>query len=90
MIKNQIKSDINRLNIEDEARSRAIQSILNTSVIEISMLNVSQDLGKIEKTGDYAAYKQYLYTFELDCLNAIQKAFDEQVHIYDRLNSIIR
>ena len=90
LIKNQIKSDINRLNIEDEFRNRAIQSVLNTSVIEISMLNVSQDLGKIEQTGDYAAYKQYLYTFERDCLNAIQKAFNEQVHIYDRLNSIIR
>mgnify|MGYP006903490784 CR=1 FL=1 len=89
-IKTLIKSDINHLNIQEEEKSRAIQSILNTSVIEISMLNVSQALGKIEQTGDHSAFKQYLYTFERDCLNAIHKAFDEQVHIYDSLNSIIR
>ncbi len=89
-IKTQIKSDINHLNMQEEERSRAIQSILNTSVIDISMLNVSQALGKIEQTGDYAAYKQYLYAFEQDCLKAIQKAFDEQVNIYNNLNSFIK
>lgn len=89
IIKNQIKSEINRLNIEDEVKNRAIQSILNTSVIEISMLDVSQTLGKIEQKGDYAAYRQYLCTFEQDCFRAIKEAFDEQVDIYNNLNSIL-
>lgn len=88
-IKTQIKSDINRLNIQEEVKSRAIQSVLNTSVVEISMLDVSQALGKIEQKGDYSAYQQYLCTFEQGCLKAIQKAFDEQVSIYNNLNAIL-
>lgn len=88
-IKTQIKSDINRLNIQEEVRSRAIQSVLNTSVVEISMLDVSLALGKIEQKGDYSAYRQYLCTFEQGCLKAIQKAFDEQVSIYNNLNAIL-
>ncbi len=88
-IKSQIKSEINRLNVEDDVKNRAIQSILNTSIIEISMLNVSQALSKIEQMRDYDAYRQYLCSFEQNCLRAIQKAFDEQVNIYNNLKSIL-
>lgn len=88
-IKSQIKYDINKMDVSDDVKNRAIQSILNTSVIGISMLNVSQSLGEIEKKEDYAAYKQYLSTFERDCRKAIEKAFDEQVHIYNSLDSIL-
>lgn len=89
-IKNQLKSELNKLDLSEDIRSRAIQSVLGTSVIEISLLDVSKDLGRIEQSKDLAAYKQYLHTFEKDCIRAIQKAFDEQVGIYNSLNTVLR
>lgn len=89
-IKNQLKSELNKLDLSEDIRSRAIQSVLGTSVIEISLLDVSKDLGRIEQSKDLAAYKQYLHTFEKDCIQAIQKAFDEQVGIYNSLNTVLR
>lgn len=89
-VKNHLKSELNKLDLSENIRSRAIQSVLGTSVIEISLLDVSKDLGRIEQSKDLAAYKQYLHTFEKDCIRAIQKAFDEQVGIYNSLNTVLR
>lgn len=87
-LKGKIKADIMQMNIAEEKQNEAIQSILTTSVVDMSMSNLSKKLNEIESTKDENGYKQFVPVFERKCIEAINTAFDEQKAIYEKLHSL--
>ena len=84
-LKSELKADIMQLDISDDKKNEAIQSVLTTSVVDMSMSDLSKKLGEIERAKDENGYKQYVAVFEQKCIAAINKAFDEQKSVYEGL-----
>lgn len=84
-LKSEIKADIMQLAIPDDKKNDAIQSVLTTSVVDMSMTDLSKRLSEIERAKDENGYKQYVAVFEQKCIAAINKAFEEQKAIYEKL-----
>ena len=72
-------------NISEEEKNSAIQSVLTTSVVDLSMADLSSKLGKIEHDHDEDGYKCYVSIFEKKCIEAINTAYEEQKSVYERL-----
>lgn len=87
--KSKLKAEIGALDIDEAKKNAAIQSILTTSVFDLSMSKVSSSLNSIEQSKDINAYKQYLHTFEGLCKDALDNAVDEQKKTYSALDSIL-
>lgn len=87
--KDKLKSEIQSLDIDEEKKNTAIQTILTTSVLDIPMMTVSSELSAVEKQKSVEAYRQYLQTFKSRCLAAIDKAVEEQKTIYAKLDGIL-
>lgn len=87
--KDNLKNEIQSLDIDEEKKNAAIQAILSTSVLDIPMMTVSSELSAVEKQKSIDAYRQYLHTFKSRCLAAIDKAVMEQKAIYAKLNQIL-
>jgi hypothetical protein len=87
--KGKLKSEIQSLDIDEEKKNTAIQTILTTSVLDIPMMTVSSELSAVEKQKSVEAYRQYLQTFKSRCLAAIDKAVEEQKTIYAKLDGIL-
>lgn len=87
--KGKLKSEIQSLDIDEEKKNTAIQTILTTSVLDIPMMTVSSELSAVEKQKSIEAYRQYLQTFKSRCLAAIDKAVEEQKTIYAKLDGIL-
>ncbi len=84
-LKSELKADIMQLDISDDKKNEAVQSVLTTSVVDMSMSDLSKKLGEIERAKDENGYKQYVAVFEQKCIAAINKAFDEQKSVYENL-----
>ena len=84
-LKSKLKADIMQLAIPDDKKNEAIQSVLTTSVVDLSMADLSKKLNEIEHAKDENGYKQYVVVFEQKCIAAINKAFEEQKTIYEKL-----
>lgn len=84
-LKSKLKAEIMQQNISEEEKNAAIQSVLTTSVVDMSMADVSSKLGKIERDHDEEGYKNYVAIFEKKCIEAINNAFEEQKSVYERL-----
>ena len=84
-LKSELKADIMQLDISDDKKNEAIQSVLTTSVVDMSMSDLSKKLGEIDRAKDENGYKQYVAVFEQKCIAAINKAFDEQKSVYESL-----
>ena len=84
-LKSKLKAEIMQQNISEEEKNSAIQSVLTTSVVDMSMADVSSKLGKIEKDHDEEGYKRFVSIFEKKCIEAINNAFEEQKAVYERL-----
>lgn len=87
--KDKLKNEISALSIDEGKKNEAIQSVLTTSVIDIPMMTVSSELSAIERQKSVDAYRQYLQTFKARCLQAIDKAIEEQKKTYSALDSIL-
>ena len=84
-LKSKLKAEIMQQNISEEEKNSAIQSVLTTSVVDMSMADISSKLGKIEREQDEESYKQFVTVFEKTCIDAIKKACEEQKKVYERL-----
>lgn len=84
-LKSKLKAEIMLQKISDEEKNSAIQSVLTTSVVDMSMADVSSKLGKIERDHDEEGYKNYVAIFEKKCIEAINNAYEEQKSVYERL-----
>lgn len=84
-LKSKLKAEIMQQNISEEEKNSAIQSVLTTSVVDLSMADLSSKLGKIERDHDEEGYKRFVSIFEKKCIEAINNAFDEQKAVYERL-----
>lgn len=84
-LKSELKADIMQLAIPDDKKNEAIQSVLTTSVVDMSMTDLSKKLSEIERAKNENGYKQYVAVFEKKCIAAINKAFDEQKAIYEKV-----
>lgn len=87
--KSKLKAEIGGLEIDETKKNAAIQSVLTTSVFDLSMSKVSASLNNIEQSKDLTAYKQYLHTFEDLCKEGLDKAVTEQKKTYSTLDSIL-
>ncbi len=88
-LKGKLKSDIMQVNMPEEMQNKAIQSILTTSVVDMSMSALSKDLHGIEMSKNENGYNQYVSVFERKCIEAINTAFDEQRAVYGKLREVI-
>ncbi len=88
-LKGKLKSDIMQIDIPEEKQNKAIQSILTTSVVDMSMSDLSKDLSGIEKSRDENGYNQYVSVFTRKCIESINTAFEEQRAIYGKLREVI-
>ena len=84
-LKSKLKAEIMQQNIYEEEKNSAIQSVLTTSVVDMSMADVSSKLSKLEHDHDEEGYKQFVVIFENKCIEAINNAFEEQKAVYERL-----
>ena len=87
--KKDLKSDIMQLDIPESQKNEAIQSILTTSVISMSMAEISSRLNVVEKAEDESGYARVAKIFQVDCSAAIGKAYDEQLGVYESLRKIL-
>lgn len=87
--KKALKSDIMQLDIPESQKNEAIQSILTTSVINLSMAEISSRLNAVEKAKDESGYARVAAKFQADCIAAIGKAYDEQLGVYENLRKIL-
>lgn len=87
--KKELKADIMQLDIPESKKNEAIQSILTTSVISMSMAEISSRLNVVEKAEDANGYARVAKTFQVDCIAAIGKAYDEQLGVYENLLKIL-
>lgn len=87
-LKSQLKADIMQLGLSEEQKNQAIQSVLTTSVVIMSMSEMSKKLSAIEKAKDENGYRQFVYVFERECLAALTTACDEQKAVYSKLAGI--
>ena len=88
-LKGKLKSDIMQIDMPEEKQNKAIQSILTTSVVDMSMSDLSKDLNGIEKSKDENDYSQYVPVFAHKCIESINTAFDEQKTIYEKLREVL-
>lgn len=85
-LKSKLKAEIMQQNISEEEKNSAIQSVLTTSVVDMSMADdVSSKLSKLEHDHDEEGYKRFVPIFEKKCIEAINNAFEEQKAVYERL-----
>ena len=84
-MKSKLKAEIMQQNISEEEKNSAIQSVLTTSVVDLSMADLSSKLSKIERDHDEEGYKRFVSIFENKCIEAINNAFEEQKAVYERL-----
>ena len=84
-LKSKLKTEIMQQNISEEEKNSAIQSVLTTSVVDMSMADVSSKLSKLEHDHDEEGYKRFVPIFENKCIEAINNAFEEQKAVYERL-----
>ena len=84
-LKSKLKTEIMQQNISEEEKNSAIQSVLTTSVVDMSMADVSSKLSKFEHDRDEEGYKRFVSIFEKKCIEAINNAFEEQKAVYERL-----
>lgn len=84
-LKSKLKAEIMQQNISEEEKNSAIQSVLTTSVVDMSMADVSSKLSKLEHDHDEEGYKRFVPIFENKCIEAINNAFEEQKAVYERL-----
>ena len=84
-MKSKLKAEIMQQNISEEEKNSAIQSVLTTSVVDMSMADVSSKLSKFEHDHDEEGYKRFVSIFEKKCIEAINNAFEEQKAVYERL-----
>ena len=84
-LKSELKADLMQLAIPEDKKNEAIQSVLTTSVVDMSMADLSKKLSEIEHAKDESGYKKYVAVFEQKCISAINKAFEEQKAIYGKL-----
>ena len=84
-LKSKLKAEIMQQNISEEEKNSAIQSVLTTSVVDLSMADLSSKLGKIEHDHNEEGYKRFVSIFEKKCIEAINTAYEEQKAVYERL-----
>ena len=85
-LKSKLKAEIMQQNISEEEKNSAIQSVLTTSVVDMSMADdVSSKLSKLEHDHDEEGYNRFVSIFEKKCIEAINNAFEEQKAVYERL-----
>lgn len=85
-LKSKLKAEIMQQNISKEEKNSAIQSVLTTSVVDMSMADdVSSKLSKLEHDHDEEGYKRFVSIFEKKCIEAINTAYEEQKAVYERL-----
>lgn len=84
-LKSKLKAEIMQQNISEEEKNAAIQSVLTTSVVDMSMADVSSKLAKIERDHSEEGYKHFVAIFEKECIEAINNAYEEQKSVYERL-----
>lgn len=85
-LKSKLKAEIMQQNISEEEKNSAIQSVLTTSVVDMSMADdVSSKLSKLEHDHDEEGYKRFVSNFEKKCIEAINTAYEEQKAVYERL-----
>lgn len=86
-LKSKLKTEIMQQNISEEEKNSAIQSVLTTSVVDMSMADVSSKLSKLEHDHDHdeEGYKRFVSIFEKKCIEAINTAYEEQKAVYERL-----
>ncbi|WP_302605236.1 hypothetical protein [Prevotella sp.] len=85
-LKSKLKAEIMQQNISEEEKNSAIQSVLTTSVVDMSMADdVSSKLSKLEHDHDEEGYKRFVSIFEKKCIEAINTAYEEQKAVYERL-----
>lgn len=84
-----LKAEIGALPIDEEKKNAAIQSILTSSVFDLSMSKVSASLREIERSKSLDGYKSYLSTFETLCKAALDNAVAEQKKTYSAIDGII-
>lgn len=84
-LKSKLKAEIMQQNISEEEKNSAIQSVLTTSVVDMSMADISSKLGKIERDHDEEGYKRFVVIFEKECIEAINNAYEEQKSVYERM-----
>lgn len=85
-LKSKLKAEIMQQNISEEEKNSAIQSVLTTSVVDMSMADdVSSKLSKLEHDHDEEGYKRFVSIFEKKCIEAINTAYEEQKAVYKRL-----
>lgn len=84
-LKSKLKTEIMQQNISEEEKNSAIQSVLTTSVVDMSMADVSSKLSKLEHDHDEEGYKRFVSIFEKKCIEAINTAYEEQKAVYERL-----
>lgn len=87
-LKSQLKADILQSGLSEEQKNKAIQSVLTTSVVIMSMSEMSKKLSAIEKAKDENGYRQFGAVFERECLAALATACDEQKAVYGKLTEI--
>lgn len=85
-LKSKLKAEIMQQIISEEEKNSAIQSVLTTSVVDMSMADdVSSKLSKLEHDHDEEGYKRFVSIFEKKCIEAINTAYEEQKAVYERL-----
>ena len=84
-LKSKLKVEIMQQNISEEEKNSAIQSVLTTSVVDMSMADVSSKLSKFEHDHNEEGYKRFVSIFEKKCIEAINTAYEEQKAVYERL-----
>ncbi|MDY4175682.1 MAG: hypothetical protein SOY07_10400 [Bacteroidales bacterium] len=87
--KRSLKAEIADLPIDEKMKNAAIQSILTTSVFDLSMMKVSSSLDEFDRNKDLDGFKRYLNTFETLCGEALDSAVAEQKRTYSSLDSIL-
>lgn len=88
-LKSQLKADIQQSGLSEEQKNQAIQSVLTTSVVIMSMSDLSKKLSAIEKAKDENGYRQFVSVFERECLAALSTACEEQKAVYGKLAGIV-
>ena len=87
-IKEKVSKEINSLSLETEKRSKATNIIRSRSVIELSTLDLLDELNRLGRNGDTNGLRQHIGKANTVFMSAIEQAYSKQVETYEKLLSI--
>lgn len=86
--KDNLKNDIQKLDIEQSCKDKIFELAMKRSVISFSMIEVLTDVTELCRKGNIKSYASYLMSVKQKYVSAIETAYLEQKLTYEKIDSM--